>query len=72
MKSDAVPNAETGIHELPTCAYTVFLALAAGIMATVSVLQRSSLWMAIGGFLFLVSDAFLAAGLFQDKLEEHW
>ncbi len=59
--SDALPS----MH-LPTCAYTIFLSLAAAVMATVAILDRRFLATGIGGFLFLASDAFLAVGLFQE------
>lgn len=58
--SDALP----GMH-LPTAGYTVFLATAAAVMATVACLERRFLAVAIGGVVFLVSDGFLAVQLFQ-------
>ncbi|HNS20697.1 MAG TPA: lysoplasmalogenase family protein [Sedimentisphaerales bacterium] len=55
-----------GMH-LPTAGYTVFLSTAAGVMATVALLDRRFLPMGIGGLLFLASDGFLAVRLFQDN-----
>jgi uncharacterized membrane protein YhhN len=60
--SDDLP----GMH-LPTAAYTLFLATAAAVMATVACFDRRFLAVGIGGLLFLVSDGFLAVRLFQDN-----
>lgn len=60
--SDDLPS----MH-LPTCAYTIFLSLAAAVMATVAIFDRRFLMVGIGGILFLASDAFLAVGLFQNN-----
>ena len=60
--SDHLPS----MH-VPTAVYTVFLSLAAAVMASVAILARRFLLIGLGGLLFLASDAFLAVGLFQDN-----
>ena len=52
---------------LPTAAYTLFLATAAAVMATVACFDKRFLPVGIGGLLFLASDGFLAVRLFQDN-----
>jgi hypothetical protein len=56
----------TSMH-VPTAVYTIFLAVAAAVMAAVAWLDRRFLAMGIGGALFLISDGFLAVRLFQDN-----
>jgi hypothetical protein len=56
----------TSMH-VPTAVYTIFLAVAAAVMASVACLDRRFLAMGVGGALFLISDGFLAVRLFQDN-----
>ena len=56
----------TSMH-VPTAVYTIFLAAAAAVMASVACLDKRFLAMGIGGALFLISDGFLAVRLFQDN-----
>jgi len=51
----------------PTAVYTLFLSVAAAVMATVAWFDRRFLAVGIGGLLFLISDGFLAVRLFQDN-----
>lgn len=52
---------------VPTAVYTAFLSTAAAAMAAVARFERRFLAVAIGGLLFLLSDAFLAVRLFQNN-----
>jgi len=61
------PSGDLPAMHLPTAGYTVFLSTAAGVMATVALLDRRFLPMGIGGLLFLLSDGLLAVRLFQDN-----
>ena len=61
------PSNDLPSMQVPTFAYSIFLSLAAAVMATAAIFDRRFFVMAIGGFLFLASDAFLAVGLFQDN-----
>jgi YhhN family len=51
----------------PTGVYTMFLAIAAAVMAAVAWLDKRFWAMGLGGLLFLISDGFLAVRLFQDN-----
>ncbi len=61
------PSEDLPHMHVPTAGYTIFLATAAAVMATVACFDRRFLAVGIGGFLFLLSDAFLAVRLFQDN-----
>ncbi len=61
------PSDDLPAMHLPTAAYTLFLATAAALMAALARLDRRFLPVALGGLLFLISDAFLALRLFQDN-----
>jgi len=61
------PSDDLLTMHLPTAVYTIFLAVAAAVMATVACFDKRFLAMAIGGALFLASDGFLAVRLFQDN-----
>lgn len=61
------PSEDLPHMQLPTAAYTLFLSMAAAVMATVATLNRRFLMVGIGGFLFLVSDILLAVRLFQNN-----
>ncbi len=61
------PSGDLPHMHAPTAGYTIFLATAAAVMATVACFDRRFLTVGIGGFLFLLSDAFLAVRLFQDN-----
>jgi hypothetical protein len=51
----------------PTAVYTLFLSVAAAVMATVAWFDRRFLPVGIGGLLFLISDGLLAVRLFQNN-----
>jgi YhhN family len=61
------PSEDLPTMHVPTAVYTMFLAVAAAVMATVAWLDRRFWAMGIGGLLFLISDGFLAVRLFQDN-----
>jgi hypothetical protein len=61
------PSDDLRSFHLPTAAYTIFLATAAAVMATVACLDRRFAAVGLGGLLFLASDGFLAVRLFQDN-----
>lgn len=61
------PSDDLRSFHLPTAGYTIFLATAAAVMATVAGLDRRFAAVGIGGLLFLASDGFLAVRLFQDN-----
>jgi len=61
------PSDDLPAMHLPTAAYTLFLATAAAVMATVALLDRRFWPVGIGGLLFLVSDGLLGVRLFQDN-----
>jgi hypothetical protein len=60
------PSTDLPHMHVPTAVYTIFLSTAAAVMAAVACVDRRFLVVGIGGFLFLLSDAFLAVRLFQD------
>lgn len=61
------PSGNLPHMHVPTAVYTIFLSTAAAVMAAVACFDRRFLAVGIGGFLFLLSDAFLAIRLFQDN-----
>lgn len=61
------PSEDLPHMHVPTAGYTIFLSTAAAVMATVACVDRRLLAVGIGGFLFLLSDAFLAVRLFQNN-----